>query len=121
MRKYKSAPLFFAAGTGTNFLKGSNFLYLFTAWNVFAFIGYNWYVKKKVKDKDKWNQMSSCKYYTLIIVLEKHGAIAAVNDTAVSAPKTLKWRLMCSTKLSDTQYNFICTSKCATFLTGQLS
>lgn len=67
MRKYKSAPLFFAAGTGANFLKNTNFLYLFAAWNVFAFIGYQWYVKKKVKDKETWNQMSSSQKYLSFI------------------------------------------------------
>jgi len=38
-----------------------------------------------------------------------HRAIAAVNDAAISAPKTLKWQLMCSTKLYYTLYNFICS------------
>jgi len=45
-----------------------------------------------------------------------HGAIEAVNDAAISMPKTLKWRLMCSTKLCDTLYNFICTLKRVMFL-----
>jgi len=65
MRKYKSAPLFFASGTGANFLKNTNFLYLFAAWNVFAFCAYRWYVTRKVKDKERWDKMSSSKYTVL--------------------------------------------------------
>lgn len=63
MRKYKSGPLFFASGTGANFLKNTNFLYLFVAWNVCAFCVYRWYVDKKVKDKETWNRMSSSQKY----------------------------------------------------------
>lgn len=55
--------MFFASGTGANYLKNTNFLYLFVAWNVFAFCGYRWYVTKKVKDKERWNQMSSSQKY----------------------------------------------------------
>jgi len=42
--------------------KNTNFLYLFAAWNVFAYCAYQWYQAKKVKDKEKWKQMTASKY-----------------------------------------------------------
>jgi len=42
--------------------KSTNFLYIFVSWNVFAYCAYKWYEKKRVKDKEKWQKMSSSKY-----------------------------------------------------------
>jgi len=65
MRKYRSGGFFLPftkGGSLADVLKNTNFLYIFVSWNVFAYCAYKWYEKKKVKDKEKWGQMSSGKY-----------------------------------------------------------
>ena len=65
MRKYRSNPFAFGFGNRGSLVdvfRSTNFLYIFVAWNVFAYCAYRWYEKKKVKDKEKWKKMSSGKY-----------------------------------------------------------
>jgi len=64
MRKYRSGTFSFLPGNPIS-LKNMNFVYLFVTWNLLAFCGYQWYIKKNIKDKDKWKQMTACKYSLL--------------------------------------------------------
>ena len=62
MRKYRSGGFSFGSG-GKDFWKNRNFLYIFAAWNVFAVCFYTWFSEKKVKDKEKWKQMTPSEYW----------------------------------------------------------
>ena len=64
MRKYRTGGFFlpFMKTATVDGFKNTNFLYLFAAWNVFAYCAYQWYQAKKVKDKEKWKQMTASKY-----------------------------------------------------------
>ena len=66
MRKYRSDGFSINPGLNWKALKKANFLYLFVSWNVFAYCAYSWYTEKKVKDKEKWNKMSSCTYTAVL-------------------------------------------------------
>jgi len=55
------------SGSVLSVLKNANFLYLFMGWNVFAYCAYQWYQAKKVKDKEKWKQMTASKYTGICI------------------------------------------------------
>jgi len=49
------------------YLKKTNFLYIFLGWNIFVVFLYRWYVHKYIEDKETWAKMSACKYAILIM------------------------------------------------------
>ena len=66
MRKYRSSPFTASPVKTANWLKNTNFLYIFVSWNIFAVCLYKWYTKRRVKDQEKWQKMTASKYTLLV-------------------------------------------------------
>jgi len=83
MRKYRFGDANSAAG----FLKRTNIIYIFLAWNVVGFCTYQWYKSRKSKDSAWTNMSSAQRYLSMMTHEEDKVAVVSVTGLKVDSKK----------------------------------